>query len=86
MRESIYVSRAEHVLRTLDCPALVFFISAVDPRFLSTLESILKTPERGGLTVNHLVYRYDVQKSNDGVGGEEGAFRRILFSSCETPS
>ncbi len=55
--------------------ALVFFISPVDPRFLSTLNAILKTPERGGLTANHLVYRYDVTKVDDGVGGEEGAFR-----------
>ena len=56
---------------------LVFFISPVDPRFLSTLHQVLKTPEQGGLTVNNLVYRYDVKKSNDGVGGEEGAFCRL---------
>jgi GH15 family glucan-1,4-alpha-glucosidase len=54
--------------------ALVFFLSPVDPRFLSTLQNVLKTPERGGLTVNNLVYRYDVSKSDDGIGGEEGAF------------
>lgn len=38
------------------------------------MEHILKTPERGGLMTNHLVYRYDVSKTDDGVGGEEGAF------------
>ncbi|KAG9312460.1 glycoside hydrolase family 15 protein [Chiua virens] len=45
-----------------------------DPRFVNTLKQILKTPERGGLTSNGLVYRYDVTKSDDGVGGEEGTF------------
>jgi len=53
---------------------LVFFMHGSDPRFVSTLRQILKTPERGGLTSNNLVYRYDVHKSDDGVGGEEGTF------------
>lgn len=70
---------------------LVFFISASDPRFLSTLDQILKTPEKGGLTANSSVYvspacflsmpsklmhcqRYNAAESDDGVGGEEGAF------------
>ncbi|KAJ7202147.1 glycoside hydrolase family 15 protein [Mycena pura] len=53
---------------------LVFFIQPSDPRFVSTLKQILKTPERGGLTSNNLVFRYDVRKSDDGVGGEEGTF------------
>ncbi|KAJ7763200.1 glycoside hydrolase family 15 protein [Mycena maculata] len=53
---------------------LVFFIQPSDPRFVNTLKHILKTPERGGLTSNNLVYRYDVNKSDDGVGGEEGTF------------
>ncbi|KDR77610.1 hypothetical protein GALMADRAFT_245757, partial [Galerina marginata CBS 339.88] len=53
---------------------LVFFLHASDPRFLSTLKQILKSPEKGGLTSNNLVYRYDVKKSSDGVGGEEGTF------------
>ncbi|KAL0058998.1 hypothetical protein AAF712_014294 [Marasmius tenuissimus] len=53
---------------------LVFFMQASDPRFTSTLTQILKSPERGGLTSNHLVYRYDTNKSDDGVGGEEGTF------------
>ena len=64
-----------------------------DPRFLGTLQAILRSPERGGLTSNvstykediihnihtlvcfqGLVYRYDVSKTDDGVGGEEGTF------------
>ncbi|TFK68879.1 glycoside hydrolase family 15 protein [Pluteus cervinus] len=53
---------------------LVFFMQASDPRFISTLRQILKSPERGGLTSNNLVFRYDVRKSDDGVGGEEGTF------------
>ncbi|KAF9078754.1 glycoside hydrolase family 15 protein, partial [Rhodocollybia butyracea] len=53
---------------------LVFFMQASDPRFVSTLKQILKSPERGGLTSNNLVYRYDVHKADDGVGGEEGTF------------
>jgi len=53
---------------------LVFFIQPSDPRFVSTLKQILKSPDRGGLTSNNLVYRYDVNKSDDGVGGEEGTF------------
>ncbi|KAJ7438100.1 glycoside hydrolase family 15 protein [Mycena galericulata] len=53
---------------------LVFFIQPSDPRFVTTLKHILRTPERGGLTSNNLVYRYDVNKSDDGVGGEEGTF------------
>ncbi|KAI0642834.1 glycoside hydrolase family 15 protein [Trametes meyenii] len=53
---------------------LVFFSTAADPRFLSTLKNVLLSPERGGLTSNGLVYRYDVSKTDDGVGGEEGTF------------
>lgn len=53
---------------------LVFFCPASDPRFLSTLKQVLKSPERGGLSSNSLVYRYDVRLSPDGVGGEEGFF------------
>ncbi|KAI0252616.1 glycoside hydrolase family 15 protein [Lactifluus subvellereus] len=53
---------------------LVFFCTASDPRFRSTLDAILKSPERGGLTANNLVYRYNTAESDDGVGGEEGTF------------
>ncbi|KAF7968869.1 hypothetical protein HWV62_29136 [Athelia sp. TMB] len=56
----------------LDSSVLVMPLS--DPRFVSTLKHILRTPDRGGLTSNNLVYRYDVNKSDDGVGGEEGTF------------
>lgn len=58
---------------------LVFFIAPTDPRFLSTLDLILKAPEKGGLTSTGLVYRYNTAKSDDGVGGREGAFSMCTF-------
>ncbi|KAM0345242.1 hypothetical protein ACHAPU_006640 [Fusarium lateritium] len=58
---------------------LVFFISPCDPRFLSTLDRILLPPEKGGLTSTGLVYRYDTELSDDGVGGQEGAFSMCTF-------
>jgi hypothetical protein len=81
-----------------------------EPRFLSTLERILKSPVHGGLTSNvrtmaacanhtsltvssqNLVFRYDVTKADDGVGGEEGTFSlctlwyvSIRIPSCSSP-
>jgi GH15 family glucan-1,4-alpha-glucosidase len=58
---------------------LVFFIAPNDPRFTSTLELILRPPEKGGLTSTGLVYRYDFNKADDGVGGTEGAFSMCTF-------
>ncbi|KAF1979500.1 glycosyl hydrolase [Bimuria novae-zelandiae CBS 107.79] len=58
---------------------LVFFVSPSDPRFLGTLDRILKPPEKGGLTSTGLVYRYNSTKSDDGVGGHEGAFSMCTF-------
>jgi GH15 family glucan-1,4-alpha-glucosidase len=58
---------------------LVFFISPTDPRFLKTLDRILKAPEKGGLTSTGLVYRYNHALSDDGVGGQEGAFSMCTF-------
>ncbi|KAF4468361.1 glycoside hydrolase family 15 [Fusarium albosuccineum] len=58
---------------------LVFFISPCDPRFLNTLDRILLPPEKGGLTSTGLVYRYDTELSDDGVGGHEGAFSMCTF-------
>lgn len=63
---------------TLIAP-LVFFCAPNDPRFIGTLEMILKPPEKGGLTSTGLVYRYNVAKSDDGVGGREGAFSMVSF-------
>jgi hypothetical protein len=62
---------------------LVFFAPAAEPRFLSTLKAILKSPEKGGLTANNLVFRYDVRLAQDGVGGEEGG---KTFVTSQYPS
>ncbi|OPB41934.1 GH15 alpha-glycosidase (Glucoamylase and related glycosyl hydrolases) [Trichoderma guizhouense] len=58
---------------------LVFFISPSDPRFTSTLDRIMLPPEEGGLTSTGLVYRYDTDASDDGVGGRDGAFSICTF-------
>jgi GH15 family glucan-1,4-alpha-glucosidase len=53
---------------------LVKFVSPTDPRWLSTLD--LMTEE---LVSDTLVYRYNVQASPDGVGGDEGTFSICSF-------
>ena len=58
---------------------LVFFIAPNDPRFIKTVERILLSPDKGGLTSAGLVYRYDTSVSDDGVGGAEGAFSMCTF-------
>ena len=58
---------------------LVFFISPNDPRFIRTIDKILLSPEKGGLTSTGLVYRYNTAHSEDGVGGREGAFSMCTF-------
>ena len=46
---------------------------------LSTLDAIDRSPRDGGLVSNSLVYRYDVEKTNDGLMGEEGTFSLCTF-------
>ncbi|KAI0193154.1 Six-hairpin glycosidase-like protein [Astrocystis sublimbata] len=58
---------------------LVFFITPNDPRFLNTVDRILLPLEKGGLTVTGLVHRYNSELSDDGVGGDEGAFSMCTF-------
>jgi GH15 family glucan-1,4-alpha-glucosidase len=58
---------------------LVFFLSPKDPRMLSTLDAINRPPKDGGLVSNGLVFRYDVEKSADGLMGEEGTFSLCTF-------
>lgn len=58
---------------------LVFFLSPEDPRMLSTLDAIDRSPRDGGLVSNSLVYRYDVEKTDDGLMGEEGTFSLCTF-------
>ena len=68
---------------TLDASNLslsfLFFLSPTDPRFLSTLDAIMKAPSEGGLLSNGLVYRYNVEHADDGLEGEEGAFSICTF-------
>jgi GH15 family glucan-1,4-alpha-glucosidase len=58
---------------------LVFFVSPTDPRMLATLDAINRSPNDGGLVANNLVYRYDVEKTADGLAGTEGTFNICTF-------
>jgi GH15 family glucan-1,4-alpha-glucosidase len=46
---------------------LVFFIAPNDPRFLHTLEKIISSPAKGGLSAANMVSRYDHRKVDDGM-------------------
>ena len=58
---------------------LVFFVSPVDPRMLSTIDATLRSPDEGGLVSNSLVYRYNLIEAEDGLPGEEGTFNICTF-------
>jgi len=58
---------------------LVFLMSPSDPRMLSTLDAINRSPQNGGLVSNSLVYRYDVTASPDGLNTDEGTFNMCSF-------
>ncbi len=58
---------------------LVFFISPTDPRMLSTLEAINRSPESGGLVSDSLVHRYNLERAQDGLAGKEGTFNICTF-------
>jgi GH15 family glucan-1,4-alpha-glucosidase len=58
---------------------LVFFVSPTDPRMLRTLDAINRTPQDGGLVSDGLVFRYDVEKTPDGLKGTEGTFNLCTF-------
>ncbi len=58
---------------------MVFFTAPNDPRMLRTLDAMMKPPSRGGLLSNSLMYRYDVEKTDDGLSGEEGTFNICTF-------
>ena len=46
---------------------------------LKTLDQTLLPPEEGGLTANSLVYRYNIEETDDGLSGEEGTFNICTF-------
>ncbi|HZI04622.1 MAG TPA: glycoside hydrolase family 15 protein [Archangium sp.] len=59
---------------------LVFFLSPVDPRMLSTLDILRKPPAQGGLASDGLVFRYDAEATEDGVSrAREGTFNLCTF-------
>jgi len=58
---------------------LVYFISPNDPRMLETIDAINRSPHEGGLVSDGLVYRYDVDKTPDGLNGTEGTFNICTF-------
>lgn len=58
---------------------LVFFLSPTDPRMLRTLKAINCSPKQGGLVSDGLVFRYDVEKTPDGLKGTEGTFNACTF-------
>src|ERR671929_2451715 len=53
---------------------LVKFIAPTDPQWVSTLDAIGQS-----LVSDSLVYRYDVEKSPDGLEGDEGTFSICSF-------
>jgi len=58
---------------------LVFFVSPSDPRMLQTIDAINRSPRQGGLVSDGLVFRYDVEKTPDGLKGTEGTFNLCTF-------
>ena len=58
---------------------LVFFLSPKDPKMIGTLDAIDRSPRDGGLVSNGLVHRYDVERSPDGLEGDEGTFSLCTF-------
>jgi GH15 family glucan-1,4-alpha-glucosidase len=58
---------------------LVFFLAPSDPKMLSTIDAINRSPEEGGLVANSLVYRYNTLASPDGLTGDEGTFNICSF-------
>ncbi len=58
---------------------LVHFISPGDERLLQTLDATLESPDQGGLVSNGLVYRYNVEETDEGLEGEEGTFNICTF-------
>jgi len=63
---------------------LVFFMSPTDPRFVSTLDAILASVADDGLVSNNLVFRYNVEHTQDGCVGEEGTFSICTFWAVES--
>lgn len=65
---------------------LVFFISPTDPRMLATIKCIDRSPDKGGLASDTLVYRYNTEAGLDGLTGGEGTFNMCTFWLIEALS
>jgi len=65
---------------------LVFFMAPTDPRFVSTLNAILRSVNDDGLVSNNLVFRYNVEHTRDGLSGDEGTFSMCTFWAVEAAS
>jgi len=59
--------------------SLVFFLAPYDPMMEKTLDATMQAPNKGGLLTNSLVYRYNVNETDDGLSGEEGTFNICTF-------
>ncbi|MCF3933008.1 glycoside hydrolase family 15 protein [Acuticoccus sp. M5D2P5] len=68
---------------TLDASNLMMvmtsFLSPGETRAKRLIDAVMKLPEDGGLVVNSLVYRYNLQHTVDGLSGEEGTFNLCTF-------
>lgn len=58
---------------------LVLFVSGDDPRMVKTVDAIRRSPSRGGLAHDGLVWRYDSRESPDGFDDAEGSFNMCSF-------
>jgi GH15 family glucan-1,4-alpha-glucosidase len=67
---------------------LVYFISPHDPRMASTLKATNRPRggESGGLVSDFLVYRYDHERTDDGLNEPEGTFTICTFWFAEALS
>jgi GH15 family glucan-1,4-alpha-glucosidase len=58
---------------------LVFFMAPNDPRMLQTVDAIRRPFDKGGLSAEGLVYRYDEAAAPDGLPGGQGTFNLGSF-------
>ncbi len=58
---------------------LVFFLSPTDPKMTRTLDALTPPLARGGLLSDGMIYRYNHNETDDGVGGAEGSFNMCSF-------
>src|SRR5690606_15303349 len=63
---------------------LTLFVAPTDPRWLGTLEALMRSPRDGGLLSNDLMFRYAVDRDLDGFDAEEGTFNMCTFWLVES--